>query len=176
MMSRGQSLSLAHQVFTLRRVFPDGMTSVRRTRLAWTGTLTPTPLSRDYTVRVTYSLRTYPRVVIIDPPPVPDENGLLPHFYREGSLCLHEAHEWDGSMLIVDTTIPWTTEWLAHYELWKWSGQWYGDRDSIGEATTTCGSHGMTTAQGTVPRVDGTNEKRSSRPRMWCTDLEPARS
>ena len=158
MMSRGPSLSLAHQAFALRRIFPEGTTSIRRISLAWTGILTPTPLSRDYTVRVTYSLRTYPRVVIIDPPLVPDENGLLPHFYREGSLCLHEAHEWDRSMLIVDTTIPWATEWLAHYELWKWSGQWYGERDSAAEAMTTMREPRHDNGAGTPPRVDGTNK------------------
>ena len=119
--------SLAQQAFALRWIFPAGVIDINPTRLVWTGILTPTPLSRDYTVRITHGNGGFPRVVIVDPPLVPDENGLLPHFYREGSLCLHEAHEWDGAMLIVDSIIPWTTEWLAHYELWKWSGQWYGD-------------------------------------------------
>lgn len=124
---RRKSPSLAQQAFALQRVFPAGVIGIKPTRLVWTGVLTPTPMSRHYTVRITYLAGRSPRVVIVDPPLVPDENGLLPHFYREGSLCLHEAHEWDGSMLIVDSIIPWATEWLAHYELWKWSGQWHGD-------------------------------------------------
>lgn len=124
---RRRGPNLAQQAFALRCVFPAGVVGIKPTRLVWTGVLTPTPLSRDYTVRITYSAGGFPRVVVVDPPLVPDENGLLPHFYREGSLCLHEAHEWDGSMFIVDSIIPWTTEWLAYYELWKWSGQWYGD-------------------------------------------------
>jgi hypothetical protein len=106
-------------------------------RLIWTGVLKPTPLSRDYTVRITYALGRYPRVVVLDPPLVPDENGQLPHFYREGALCLHEAHEWRPSMLIVDSTIPWTSEWLAHYELWKWSGHWHGDGQPTEESRAT---------------------------------------
>ena len=40
-------------------------------------------------------------------------------------------------MLIVNTIIPWTTEWLAHYELWKRSGRWYGDGDSADETAVT---------------------------------------
>jgi hypothetical protein len=84
-------------------------------------------LARHYTVRITYAVGRFPRVVVVDPPLVPDKDGRLPHLYREGSLCLHEAHEWDESMFIVDSIIPWTAEWLAHYELWKWSGEWYGD-------------------------------------------------
>lgn len=126
-MTWGQNLSLAHQASALRQVFPEGMASIRHSKLVWTGTLSPTPLSCEYTVRVSYSIGACPRAIILDPPLVPDQNGLLPHFYREGSICLHAAREWDGSMLIVETIIPWATEWLAHYELWKWRGQWYGD-------------------------------------------------
>jgi hypothetical protein len=111
----------------LQRVFPDGVVGIKPTRLVWTGVLKPTPLSYDYTVRITYTVGRFPRIVVVDPPLVPNEDGLLPHFYREGSLCLHDAHDWNGSMLLVDSIIPWTTEWLAHYELWKWSGEWYGD-------------------------------------------------
>lgn len=132
--SRGPSLSLAQQAFALHGIFPAGATDLRPTMLVWTGILTPTPLSRDYTVRITYSLGEFPRVVIVAPSPVADENGLLPHFYREGSLCLHEANEWDGSMLIVDTIVPWTAEWLAHYEMWKRGGRWYGDGELVDEA------------------------------------------
>ena len=29
-------------------------------------------------------------------------------------------------MLIVDTTIPWTSEWLIYYEIWRATGDLYG--------------------------------------------------
>jgi hypothetical protein len=29
-------------------------------------------------------------------------------------------------MLIVDTTIPWTSEWLINYEIWLPTGDWHG--------------------------------------------------
>ena len=138
----------------MRRIFPSGVTGIKPTSLVWTGILTPTPLSRDYTVRITYSIGGLPRVVIVDPPLVPDENGLLPHFYREGSLCLHEAHEWNGSMLIGDSIIPWAAEWLAHYELWKWSGQWYGDGGPARAETATV----------PTPAVDSSAINRTTRP------------
>jgi hypothetical protein len=134
--TRGQNLSLAHQASALRQVFPEGMASITHSKLVWIGTLSPTPLSCEYTVRVNYSVGANPQAIILDPPLVPDQNGFLPHFYREGSICLYAAREWDGSMLIVETIIPWATEWLAHYELWKWRGQWYGDGD-LPHTTTT---------------------------------------
>jgi hypothetical protein len=58
---------------------------------------------------------------------------MLPHFDREGSICLHEASQWDGSMFIADTTLPWTAEWLAHYELWKRAGRWFGDESAVSD-------------------------------------------
>jgi len=146
----------------LQHVFPAGVIGIKPTRLEWTGVLTPTPLSCDYTVRITYSVGRFPRVVIVDPPLVPDEHGLLPHFSREGSLCLHEAHEWDGSMLIVDSIIPWTTEWLAHYELWKWSGQWYGDGEPAEASAATTVPTSLESSRATVRHTRRANDKDSA--------------
>lgn len=133
---RAPSLSLAQQAHALRHVFPHAAVSMRGGTLTWVGVITPTPLSCDYTVRITYRMGGSPRVVVIDPTLQPDENGLLPHFYREGSICLYDAGQWDGSMFIADTILPWTSEWLAHYELWKRSGRWYGDDPADLEAAT----------------------------------------
>jgi hypothetical protein len=133
---RAGSLSLAQQALALRRAFPEVKVLMRGTVLTWTGPVTPTPLSRCYTVRVTCRAGEHPRVAVTDPPLQPDENGHLPHFYRDGSICLYTAGEWDASMFIADTILPWTAEWLAHYELWKRSGRWHGD-DSVGQQDAT---------------------------------------
>ena len=44
------------------------------------------------------------------------------------ALCLFDpdAGEWDSTMLIADTTVPWAAEWLHHYELWRVDGVWRG--------------------------------------------------
>jgi hypothetical protein len=46
--------------------------------------------------------------------------------FDDGSLCLHLEDEWTPDMLMVDTTLPWTAEWLINYEIWKATGVWYG--------------------------------------------------
>jgi hypothetical protein len=109
--------------------FPDGKARLRPTLLVWTGRLTPTPLSREYTVRIRYARGPFLRVMLVDPRLEPDERKLLHHLYPNGDLCLHRLDEWDPSMLLVETIIPWTAEWLAHYELWKPNHRWYGDGD-----------------------------------------------
>lgn len=95
--------------------------------LTWTGSLQPTDLSRTYTVRIGYRLGRYPQVRVRAPELRATESGFLPHTYDDGTLCLHEAHQWNAGMLIVDTTIPWAAEWLFHYETWLALGYWYGD-------------------------------------------------
>jgi hypothetical protein len=32
-------------------------------------------------------------------------------------------------MSIADTVLPWTTEWLYHYEIWLITGEWTGGGD-----------------------------------------------
>ena len=34
--------------------------------------------------------------------------------------------EIDASQFIADTIIPWTSEWLLHYEIWVATGIWHG--------------------------------------------------
>jgi hypothetical protein len=47
--------------------------------------------------------------------------------YSDQSLCLYADGGWDTTLFLVDTIVPWTSEWLAHYELWAIDGTWYGD-------------------------------------------------
>ena len=32
-------------------------------------------------------------------------------------------------MLIAETIVPWASEWLFYYEIWKGTGEWYGGGD-----------------------------------------------
>jgi hypothetical protein len=123
-------LTVAHQALGLRSVFPDADLVMGRGRLSWTGRLQPCELSRIYTVKITYTCERYPVTRILDPELRPTESGFLPHTYNDKSLCLYDAGQWAEHMLIVDTIVPWTAEWLLHYEVWLATGEWLGDRDS----------------------------------------------
>lgn len=54
----------------------------------------------------------------------------LPHVFRGvgDPLCLFyaPAREWNSSMLIARTIVPWTCEWLFHFEAWLFTGKWDG--------------------------------------------------
>lgn len=94
--------------------------------MTWEGHLTPTPLSRTYKVRILYKLGSRPRIGVLSPALEVPPGKNLPHTYPGDELCLYFPGEWDGSRLFVDTVVPWTSEWLVHYEIWKFTGRWTG--------------------------------------------------
>jgi hypothetical protein len=122
---RRSSLSAAQQAFALRARFPDVQGKLKAGRLVWTGSLEPTPLSRSYRVQIVFGQRGQPQVRVLDELAT-REGRSLPHVYSDGTLCLHEPDEWTATMTIADTIVPWTAEWLAHYEIWLVTGDWYG--------------------------------------------------
>ena len=60
------------------------------------------------------------------------EKDDFPHKYhkdlkkQEVQLCLNMPYEFDYSLRIIDTIIPWTQEWLYFYEIWLTTGEWRG--------------------------------------------------
>lgn len=126
MRRRPPARSLAQQAFALRASFPAAQVQLSCGQLAWRGTITPTALSREYQVSITYRFARFPTVRVLAPALEgrPDES--IPHLFSDGSLCLHLDNEWSGGMLIVYTTLPWTSEWLFNYEIWLATGAWHG--------------------------------------------------
>lgn len=131
-----RAANLALQAQALRGRFPGSELSLRRTSFTWTASLQPTELSRKYTVQIRYDPPRLPRVEVL-PQLATRPGGPLPHVYREGVLCLHKAGEWSQDMLIADTIVPWTCEWLIHYEIWLATGEWHGGGDRLEEEQRT---------------------------------------
>lgn len=98
----------------------------------WSGILKPQFTA--YRVEVRYAVGALPQVRILSPElgRLPgNEEGSLPHVYgpsNDPTLCLYdpEADEWNSTMLIAETIIPWTIEWLTFYEFWLMTGVWSG--------------------------------------------------
>jgi hypothetical protein len=128
-MAHGRRLTIAQQALGLRSVFPDTKPVMEHGRLSWKVRLQPCELSRIYTVQIIYVCGRYPVIRVLDPQLTATETGFLPHTYKDQTLCLHDAGQWAEHMLIVDTIVPWTAEWLLHYEVWLATGEWLGDPD-----------------------------------------------
>lgn len=118
----------------------NGTGSLDATGLVWEYKERPTPLSREYTVRIEYKRGGIPQVFIKDPDIIAlagDRADDIPHTYKDPlCLCLYlpGSGEWDGKMRIDQTLVRWASVWLFYFEEWLASNDWKGggvhpDRD-----------------------------------------------
>ncbi|MBT1620004.1 hypothetical protein KK090_12130 [Curtobacterium flaccumfaciens pv. poinsettiae] len=100
--------------------------------------LQPAPASDHYDVRLEARPYRQAEIFVTSPALQTDEQGRLPHVYNNGALCLNRTGEWGDRDLFIDTTLPWTLEWLFYYELWLvdrvWRGDGIADADYPGQA------------------------------------------
>ena len=103
--------------------------------------LQPSTESRTYKIRIRYNPnRGFPKAWIIDPPELAKVDGKKPHHIyvdEDDSLCVFYPSdgEWDRSMYLSETFVPWIVTWLSAYEYWQITGEWFYPEKSI-EART----------------------------------------
>lgn len=99
-------------------------------RLEWHFAARPTPMSREYQIRIELQNDATPDVTVLEP----DVRALagtrdLPHIYHNPDrLCLYlpGTGQWDASKRLDETIVPWTHLWLTYFEGWLVSGEWKG--------------------------------------------------
>jgi len=112
---KSHRLSVAVQAFNLKHAFPGSEVSLGKDiRLIWEGHITPTPLSQTYRVKVDYRLGNRPNVTVLEPPLTRYDEQSIPHVFSGNKLCLfmYKYFEWNDSMRIDETIIPWISLWL----------------------------------------------------------------
>lgn len=115
-----------HQSALVRLRFPQ----FRKLRnWVWEGLLQPSPLSRNYKIRITHREYGRPLVELVDPPlaTLLPNGGRAPHTFPDGSLCLHVPQDFDArTHTIAESIIPWASTWLYFFEVWLITGDWLG--------------------------------------------------
>ncbi|MET1755691.1 hypothetical protein ABVV53_09500 [Novosphingobium sp. RD2P27] len=105
----------------------------RQTQSAyWTGEVRP-QFGR-FRIEIRYRLGDVPHARVLRPALIRlpgNIEGQLPHVYPpadDPTLCLFDpaTNQWDPSMTIATTTVPWACDWIACYELWLMTGRWTG--------------------------------------------------
>mgnify|MGYP005991988403 CR=1 FL=1 len=126
-------ISLIIQEGKLKSLYPDSkVIRNKEKRIKWECNIQPTPLSGNYKVQLVYETGKGVEVFIKEPFPLKlaENTTKLPHVYstEKQRLCLYypTTREWHYGQLYTDTIIPWTCEWLAHYEIWVSTGVWFG--------------------------------------------------
>jgi len=116
--------SLGLQVAEMAKRFPD--LRFERSMMSWYGNLQPDDDATLYRIKITYCPPNPPKVWVRRPSLHPE----VKHRYSDGTLCLYDPREgeWDHSMLVSQTIVPWTAEWLLYYEAWLIDPEkrWFG--------------------------------------------------
>ena len=117
-------LTIGQQMTRMQEDFPGFQYKRANGIPTWIGRLQPFEQSPIYTVKFIYPVPKRPRIHIIDPP----INDKAPHLYPDSSLCLYFPKDasWSPGKFLSQTIVPWTSLWLAFYELWSKTGIWYG--------------------------------------------------
>lgn len=132
-MIKKRTLNIAQQFSTLKRDYNFGKIKlINFNQLEWIGILRSSPLGSCYLIKVVYKKKESPKVYILEPKELkmPTGKSKLEHVYdhKKQRLCLYypKAKEWDETKTIASTILPWTIEWLYHYEIWLITGEWKG--------------------------------------------------
>lgn len=129
---RRKPLTAAQQFINLRgNPVSRGDGVLRAGRLMWRYEATPSPVSRDYDLRIEFAHGGTPEVYV----DAPDLHALtdgrrIPHLYRQRppKLCLYlpKTYEWQAWMRLDQTIVPWSALWLFYFEEWLISDDWKG--------------------------------------------------
>ena len=119
--------TLIQQLAALAQLPVTTTVTIERNQLSWTGELQPSPLSDIYTVHISYATgQRAPTVTVLRPELGGAGVESLPHVYTQDHLCLYYPWQWTDDKLITRMIVPWASEWLFHYEVWKATGTWHG--------------------------------------------------
>jgi hypothetical protein len=122
-------IPLVQQLVNMRRLHPGFHIRIERGILVSEGHVQPTALTQRYGVRIEYDGRRWPRAYVLDPAlrrRSPAQR--IAHSYSDTEPCLFTpAHrDWDRSMYVGHTIVPWLMEWIVFYETWLLTGEWLG--------------------------------------------------
>ena len=130
--NRIKAIPLITQEKLLLKAFPRTFTKRNKNKsLIWIGQLQPTLLSSTYTVLIKL-VDNKVETFVLEPKKLElyKDEKILPHVYSttKQQLCLYfpDGTEWNRGKLLVDTIIPWASEWFYFYEIWLVTGEWLG--------------------------------------------------
>jgi hypothetical protein len=131
-----QRLSVRQQRAHMMRVWPALDSRFEGGLLIVTGLVQPTPITREYRIRLTYKDFFVPKVYVISPKlerRAAEPDTPIPHTYdyltvgKERPCVYHPgSDEWNASVLLATSVMPWLLSWLVDYELWHATGEWLG--------------------------------------------------
>lgn len=125
-------VQLVEQMIALRMSFPSARCEIIKGKLWWLGKIKPSPLSKEYTVLMTYKMWEVPQVWVVGNELECLDSCDFPHYYEIKEkdemvrICLYRYDEFSPYKVLSKTIVPWIVEWLYFYEIWLATGEWCG--------------------------------------------------
>lgn len=133
---REKRITITQQLAALKHAYPEGeCISHNNMNFVWRAKVQPTPLSKEYNIRLIYCKNNSPEVWVVGNELEKLDDPNFPHKYKidkdnkKVKLCLYRFQEFNRTKYLSDTIIPWTIEWLYFYEIWLATGEWCGGGD-----------------------------------------------
>ena len=133
-------LSFVNQYLEIKKTYRNiESDTIHRNRFEIVMNIMPSDNSSTYKVKLICKQGRSPIVILLSPL-LEQKDGKYPHhiykLYKSGQakLCVYYPgnNEWDNSMSIATTFIPWISTWLNAYEYWLITGEWHYDEKFIG--------------------------------------------
>ena len=127
-----QPVSLIQQKIALLSSYKESNCYIDKNILCWSAKLRPTQLSRTYQIRITYKLRESPKVWVIGEELEKLDAPDFPHTFeidvekKMVRICLCRRFEFSSFNYLANSIVPWSIEWLYHYEMWLATEIWHG--------------------------------------------------
>ena len=120
-----RTLTVREQREDMAQKHPEFTPTILGNEISWVGPLRPLDATAIYTVKIDALIGQRPWVSVIEPElQIPREKWGETHRFFNGTLCLHLHEEWQASLHISETIIPWTLLWLVSYEYWLATDKW----------------------------------------------------
>lgn len=130
---REKKIPLIHQKVALLANYPDSKCEIKREKsLIWSGKIRPTAISKEYSILICWKTGMAPHIWAFGDELERLDDPDFPHKYDINAdskmvrLCLYRYQEFSSYKFMAKTIIPWTVEWLYHYEIWLATGEWCG--------------------------------------------------
>lgn len=128
--------NLAEQLLNIKITYTTLSSNISKNVMICSLKVKPTEYSKEYVITIQYDAKT-PKVFLYNQGILKNSDEIIPHIYKKNfvdvnhenvQICLYypKYKEWDKSMYIASTIIPWAIEWLYYYELWRITGKWLG--------------------------------------------------
>ena len=128
-----KSITLASQKIRITQTYGNvEKCIIKNSMLTCILNICPSTESDSYKIKVSYTAKKNPIAILLSPKLQLHDGNRPPHLYGNDKsghpiLCIYypRFNEWNSTMFLADSFVPWISTWLNAYEYWLITGKWH---------------------------------------------------